>query len=298
MRPMTSDIDRLAAPDRQAVEARLSALVEALAGHHGGMRDAIRYSLLGGGKRVRALLCLWTHDVLGGKQRAVALDAACALECVHTYSLVHDDLPCMDDDDFRRGRASSHRQFGEAVAVLTGDALLTLAFQILTTPSPHAPGPESSLASVVVLARAAGTEGLIAGQALDLSPPPPHDAGVVEEIHRHKTAMLIAASLELGAIAARAEKAVRERFFRAGLDAGLAFQITDDLLDLEGQQETLGKTPRKDVQRGKLTLPSVIGIDAARSRASAHVREALAAVPEAAGTPLATLIRHVAERDH
>ncbi|HET6462447.1 MAG TPA: farnesyl diphosphate synthase [Candidatus Krumholzibacteria bacterium] len=296
---MTSDLDRLAGADRDAVETRLAALVDALASHHAGMREAIRYSLLGGGKRVRPLLCLWTHDALGGAQRDMALDAACALECVHTYSLVHDDLPCMDDDDLRRGRPSSHKQFGEAVAVLTGDALLSLGFEILATlPQRHGLSDAQALAATAALARAAGTEGLISGQALDLAPPEPRDAAVVNAIHLAKTAMLIAASMELGAITAGRAETDRARVRRAGLDAGLAFQITDDILDLEGAQETLGKTPRKDVDRGKLTLPSVLGIDAARVLARDHVHAALAELPEAAGTPLETLIRHIVGRSH
>lgn len=296
---MTSEIDRLALADRDAVETRLAALVDALASHHAGMHEAICYSLLGGGKRVRPLLCLWTHDAFDGAQRDIALDAACALECVHTYSLVHDDLPCMDDDDLRRGRPSSHRQFGEAVAVLAGDALLTLGLEILATlPERHRSSDAQALAATATLARAAGTEGLISGQALDLAPPEPRDAGVVHEIHRKKTAMLIAASMELGAIAAGRAAADRERVRRAGLDAGLAFQITDDILDLEGAQETLGKTPGKDVDRGKLTLPSVLGIDAARAQAREHVGAALAEFPEAARTPLETLIRHIVARSH
>lgn len=294
---MTNDLDRLARPDREAVEARLGALVEALASQHAGMREAIRYSLLGGGKRVRPLLCLWTHDALGGTARAAALEAACAIECVHTYSLVHDDLPCMDDDDFRRGQPSAHRRFGEAVAVLAGDALLTLAFEILSTmESRQTVAPGVCMAAIATLARASGSTGLIAGQALDLSPPAPADAAVVDAIHLGKTAQLIAASMEIGAILAGRGPNDRRRVHGAGLEAGRAFQITDDLLDLEGQQETLGKTPRKDVDRGKLTLPSVIGVDAARAQARARMGAALSALPDAAGTPLEALIRHIVER--
>jgi geranylgeranyl diphosphate synthase type II len=270
---------------------------DALAAHHAGMRDAIRYTLLGGGKRMRPLLCLWTHDVFGGSGRGGVLDAACAVECVHTYSLVHDDLPCMDDDDFRRGRPSAHRRFGEATAVLTGDALLTLAFEILATiPSRYPLAPERVLAATTTLSHAAGTAGLISGQALDLDPPAPRDENAVHEIHRRKTAALIAAAMEIGAILAGGGDEERQRARRAGTEAGLAFQIVDDILDIEGGQETLGKTPGKDVDRGKLTLPSVIGVEAARARARRHMEGALAALPEAGATPLAALIRHVTER--
>lgn len=296
---MTSDLDGLAAADRAAIEARLEALLDALAAHHGGMREAMRYALLGGGKRVRPLLCLWTHDALGGRRRDAALDAACAVECVHSYSLVHDDLPCMDNDDFRRGQPSAHRRFGEAVAVLAGDALLNLAYEIITTlRERHDIGADVCLDASAALARAAGTAGLISGQAMDLSPPSPRDAGVVEEIHLRKTAQLIAAAMEVGAILAGADAATRERVRSAGLEAGRAFQITDDVLDIEGAQETLGKTPGKDVHDGKLTLPSVIGVDASRARARAHVDAALAGLPAAKGTPLERLVQHVVERIH
>jgi geranylgeranyl diphosphate synthase type II len=294
---MTSDFERLARADREAVEARLDALTGALASHHEGMRDAIRYSLLGGGKRVRPLLCLWTHDVMSGRERDAALDAACAIECVHTYSLVHDDLPCMDDDDFRRGRASAHRRFGEAVAVLAGDGLLNLAYEILATLGErHGVRAEVVLAATAALARAAGTAGLISGQAMDLSPPEPRDAAVVDAIHERKTARLIAAAMEMGALFALAPPDATRRARAAGLEAGRAFQITDDLLDLEVKQESLGKTPGKDVDRGKLTLPAVVGVEAARARARALAEAALAALPEARGTPLDELIHHLVER--
>jgi geranylgeranyl diphosphate synthase type II len=297
--PGTTELDRLAAADRDAIEARLSALVDALASQHAGMRDAIRYTLLGGGKRVRPLLCLWTHDALGGRNRDAALDAACALECVHTYSLVHDDLPSMDNDDYRRGKPSAHRRFGEAVAVLAGDALLTLAFEILCTiPSRYPLAADDALAGAAALARAAGTDGLIAGQALDIAPPASRDEAAVGEIHLRKTAALIAASMELGAIVAGSGDAGRASARRAGVEAGMAFQIIDDVLDIEGEQETLGKTPHKDIDRGKLTLPSVIGIEAARARAHRHVENALGALPAGSAAPLAMLIRHIADRAH
>jgi geranylgeranyl diphosphate synthase type II len=156
--------------------------------------------------------------------------------------------------------------------------------------------PELALAATSTVSRAAGTAGLISGQALDLDPPAARDEAAVGEIHMKKTAALIAASMETGAIAAGAGPDVRASARRSGMEAGLAFQIIDDVLDIEGEQETLGKTPGKDVDRGKLTLPSVIGIDAARARALGHVEEALAALPQAGESPLAMLIRHVVER--
>ncbi len=282
-----------ATAERATIEERLAALVRRYAPHHDGMREAMEYSLLGGGKRMRALLCLWTHDALGGARRRAALDAGCAVECVHAYSLVHDDLPCMDDDDLRRGKPSSHRRFGEATAVLTGDALLNLGYEILA--GMEDVPPSEALAVIRVLASAAGTGGLITGQALDLAPPGRRVADV-DRIHEYKTARLIAASMEMGAVLAGSGEDVRTRVRRAGLLAGSAFQITDDVLDLEGSEESLGKTPGKDVHGGKLTFPAVAGIGRARETAQQRVAESLAALPEAAGTPLASLLSFVAGR--
>ncbi len=302
---MTSgDFERLRARDREAIDARLSAIVDARASHHAATGEAIRYALLGGGKRLRPLLCLWTHDLFAGSERAhtrlAALDAACALECVHTYSLVHDDLPCMDDDDLRRGQPSLHRRFDEATAVLTGDALLALAFEVLAELN-AAPGVV--IETVRVLASAAGTGGLITGQTLDLEYTGGSERGdmaVVERIHEFKTARLFAASMEMGAMVAWNGSTLGddacERVRRAGHLAGSAFQIVDDLLDLAGDAPTLGKTPRKDVARGKLTFPAVAGVDASEEAARDRIARALECVPEAAGTPLAELLAFVGRR--
>jgi len=288
--------EQAVAADVTRVEARLAALVDRHAAAHARIRDAIRYSLLAGGKRMRPLLCLWTHDALGGKHPAVALDVACALECVHTYSLIHDDLPCMDDDDFRRGQPSAHRRFDEATAVLAGDALLNLTYEILVAMETPA---ETRIDVLRVVALAAGTGGLITGQALDLeSTGNPGDVARVEQIHTFKTARLIAAAVESGALCAGAAADVRARAAQAGLRAGQAFQITDDLLDLEGTHATLGKTPGKDVARHKLTFPAVAGVDAARARARALGDEALSLLPEATGRPLERLIERMHRRSH
>lgn len=303
-----SGFDGTAERDRAAVEVRLRALVDALASHHDGIREAIAYALLGAGKRLRPLLCLWTHDVFaregGAATRGAVLDAACAIECVHTYSLVHDDLPCMDDDDLRRGRASLHRRFDEATAVLTGDALLSLGFEIVARIDSRGVTPAAALDAIRVLAAAAGTGGLITGQALDLGATAPPAGGgslaLVERIHEFKTARLIAASMEVGAaLAAQAPGTasdVRTRVRSAGLLAGSAFQIVDDLLDLDGDAKTLGKTPGKDVDHGKVTYPSVAGKAQALEAVRDRIAKALALIPEAAGTPLAALVAYVAER--
>jgi geranylgeranyl pyrophosphate synthase len=306
MRSMTtSDFERAAERDRAAVEVRLRDLLDARAAHHVRIHEALGYALLGAGKRVRPLLCLWTHDAfapdLGADTRPAALDAACALECVHTYSLVHDDLPCMDDDDLRRGKPSLHRRFDEATAVLAGDALLTLAFDVLSGLDRQVTAA-LALDAVKILAAAAGTGGLISGQALDLeatdAPAGPESVARVDSIHEFKTARLIAAAMEIGVLLAqpRSVADVRVRVRAAGLVAGGAFQIVDDLLDLDGDAHTLGKTPRKDVTHGKLTYPAVAGKAAANAAAGERIARALASLPEAAGTPLAALISYLAER--
>lgn len=267
--------------DRDAVEARCAELVDTFASRHEGIHEAIRYTLLGGGKRLRPLLCLWTFDAFAAAaatDRDAALDCACALECVHTYSLIHDDLPCMDDDDLRRGQPSAHVRFGEATAVLAGDALLTLAFEIITSiPVRHGAGSSArALEAARTLASDAGPGGLVAGQALDLESEGTSgaDIALVDRIHEDKTARLIAAAMEMGAIMAGAPVAARLQAREAGLLAGRAFQIVDDLLDLAADEETLGKTPGKDVKEGKLTYPALVGMDEARARARALVEEA------------------------
>jgi geranylgeranyl diphosphate synthase type II len=215
--------------------------------------------------------------MVGGSHRDVALDAACAIECLHTYSLIHDDLPCMDDDDFRRGRPSSHKQFGEAVAVLAGDALLTLAFQILATIPERlgTDGVENVLELIRVLSDAAGTGGLITGQALDLSGSAcGGDLEGVRRIHENKTARLIAASMEMGAVAGGAAAEQRLRVKEAGTAAGQAFQVTDDVLDGEMDTETLGKTSGKDARADKLTFPAVVGVEKSRQEASLLIASA------------------------
>ena len=291
--------------DGAAVESRLADLVASLAFQHTGMREAVEYSLLNGGKRVRPLLCLWSFDVLGDAPvtapgaalRAATLDVACAIECVHTYSLVHDDLPCMDNDDFRRGRPSSHRRFGEATAVLAGDALLNLAYEIVFTLSArHAVSDAMVVEAGRVLSFSAGTGGLITGQALDLGAAGGGDVSLVDRIHEHKTGRLIAAAFEIGAVFAAATPETRQRFRSAGAAIGGAFQIVDDLLDLEGNQETLGKTPGKDVHGDKLTYPAVVGTERARRRAGELVDQALGELPEAHGTALAAMMVRVIDR--
>ncbi|MCZ6766288.1 MAG: polyprenyl synthetase family protein [bacterium] len=260
---------------RTRVNQRLSELLDLYLGGPPRIQDAVRYVLLDGGKRLRPILCVWTHDLLDGTNDDACLDVAVAIECLHTYTLVHDDLPCMDDDDLRRGKPSCHKQFGEAIAVLTGDAVQSLCFEIVSDIERRIGlTPRHAAAVTRIIARAAGTRGLIAGQTLDLYPEGKRDLSAVSRVHRAKTAELIAAAMESGAVIADPVDDVRGRVRLAGLSAGEAFQIIDDVLDVEAEVDTLGKTPRKDLSSGKLTYPSVAGADASRARAAELVSRA------------------------
>jgi geranylgeranyl diphosphate synthase, type II len=223
---------------------------------------AMRYTALAEGKRLRPALVLLAYEASGGKSKA-AEDVAAAVEMVHAFSLIHDDLPAMDDDTMRRGKPSNHVVFGEGVAILAGDGLLTLAFQTLAV-TRHALGAETVARLVEELCVATGPEGVIGGQVLDLlSEGKAVPRSVVEYIHRHKTAKLFMASLRLGGIAARAKPARLERLARYGEDLGTAFQIVDDILGAAGSFRELGRDPGRDLERGKVTYPSVMGMEAA-----------------------------------
>jgi geranylgeranyl pyrophosphate synthase len=258
--------------------------------------DAMRYALLGPGKRLRPLLTLAACRSCGGEIEA-ALPAAVAIEMIHAYSLVHDDLPAMDDDDLRRGRPTTHKVYGEALAVLAGDALQTRAFEILAL----ARLPGSTVASqVAALAAAAGPAGMAGGQALDLAAErQPGDAAAIRRIDRMKTGALLTACFELGALAAGAPPAQRARLSRCGERVGEAFQVQDDILDLTASTEDLGKTAGKDRTQGKATWPALVGLDAARQHAAALRDEALAELASLgpAAAPLAALVRAAVDRN-
>ena len=230
------------------------------------IHKAMRYSLFAGGKRLRPVLTLAAAEACGGGLPA-ATPAACAVECIHTYSLIHDDLPCMDDDDLRRGRPTSHKVFGEGVAVLTGDALLTIAFEILAQ---AAPTPRYSTAALIrELASASGSQWLIGGQVADLEGEGKKLGGAdLKYIHRCKTAALLTASIRLGAMSANATPARLAALTAFGQALGLAFQVIDDILDVTQTTEKLGKTAGKDVAATKATYPAIFGLD--RSRREAH----------------------------
>lgn len=306
----------------------------------GPLKQAVEYSLMAGGKRLRPALLLMATSICDGDKK-VAMSAACAIEMIHTYSLIHDDLPSMDDDDMRRGRPTSHIVFGEALAILAGDGLLTFAFETLG----NAGTPPIVTADCLrILAAAAGGQGMVGGQILDLeadrgpfsakstgermgfsakersepggsavtpedlneqktNPASGDDGFRVEhliQIHKMKTGALITAALELGAAVAGATEPQRQALVSYGQRAGLAFQIADDLLDVTGNDEKLGKETGRDSELGKLTYPSLIGVEASRQKADRLIEEACN-VLEIFGSkaePLQQLARFIVERDH
>ena len=260
------------------------------------IHQAMRYAVFNGGKRLRPVLCLAAAEAAGGKP-ADAMAAACAIEILHTYTLIHDDLPCMDDDELRRGKPTTHIAFGEANAVLAGDALLTLAFEWLSAES--APPPYAAGQLIGELSRAAGSQGVIGGQVEDIeaegSEP---DAGRVEYIHAHKTGALFRASLRLGAIAVGAAPCDLDQLTVYGTYIGKAFQITDDILNETSTPEEMGKPTGNDEARGKLTYVAVHGLDKARADAEQVIARAVDALDSLPGETqaLEALARYVSSR--
>ncbi len=266
------EIGRQLASERKVVDQTLRRLLQGEKDVPARLKAAMRHSLLGGGKRLRPVLLLWTFDALQGIGRGTvagrdsALVAACALECLHTYSLIHDDLPAMDDDDLRRGRPTCHVAFDEATAILAGDALQALAFQWLAQA-----GGGDCAALVGLVAAAVGPAGMVGGQQDDLDAEGTQaTTRHVSRIHLRKTARLLAASLEAGALLAGAGTRQRQEIHRAGVDLGLAFQGADDLLDVTGDAVVLGKNPGKDAAQGKATWIRTEGWERASLRTGRH----------------------------
>jgi farnesyl diphosphate synthase len=259
------------------------------------LHEAMRYATLGGGKRLRACLVYATGEALGAAPEALDPPAA-AVELIHAYSLVHDDLPCMDDDDMRRGRPSCHKAFGEATALLAGDALQTQAFAVLA--AAETLSPQARIRMVEELARASGSLGMAGGQALDLKAGPIATIEVLEERHSRKTGALMHAAVRLGALAATSE--IPPALDDYGRALGLAFQIADDLLDVEGVALVVGKTIGADAAAGKATFASVLGVKEARRRARDLYENGLASLRFLGdnGRLLATIAHYAVERDH
>ena len=262
---------------RRAVDEALRRWIPREKEYPSQVHQAMHYSLFAGGKRVRPILTLAAAEAVGGRSRD-ALPLACSLELIHTYSLIHDDLPSMDDDDLRRGKPTSHKVFGEAVAILAGDALLTEAFHLGTRPDLMKEVlPRRRIRALWHLARAAGSQGMVGGQTVDiLTQGKAVDAGTLEYIHIHKTGALIGASMAVGAVIGGATPRQYRNLLAGGEKLGLAFQIIDDLLDEEGEAEKLGKAVRKDRSRGKATYPGLHGMVESRRKAESLIEEVLA----------------------
>ncbi len=262
------------------------------------LHKSMRYSVLAGGKRLRPLLCLAACEACGAPAETALLPAL-AIEILHTYTLIHDDLPCMDDDDLRRGRPTNHKVFGEANALLAGDALLTLAFEWLADSQPRAPRTAADL--VRTLAEAAGHRGVIAGQVDDLAAEgAAPSAARVESIHRLKTAALLRAAVLLGGLSAGADDGRLAALARYGEAAGLAFQIADDLLNETSTPEQIGKAAGSDRERSKMTYVRVFGLEAAQQRAETLTAEACMALSNFPGpvAPLQAFARYAVARNH
>jgi geranylgeranyl diphosphate synthase type II len=264
------------------------------------LHASMRYSVFAGGKRIRPILMLAACDAVGG-DIDLAMPAACAMEMIHTYSLIHDDLPAMDDDDFRRGNPTNHKVFGEAVAILAGDALLTQAFIAMSNPVYAANVPPATLLAVVSeIGHCAGSYGMVGGQVVDMESEGKLDIDLptVQYIHTHKTGALIKASVKAGALLGAADEKALAALTRYGEVVGLAFQIADDILDIEGTTEQIGKDAGSDEARGKATYPAVVGLPESKKRATELVEMALESLHgfDDRAEPLREIARYIVAR--
>lgn len=223
--------------------------------------ESMRYSIFAGGKRLRPILMMGAYETLGGKNIDSIMPFVCAIEMIHTYSLIHDDLPAMDNDDYRRGKLTNHKVYGDGIAILTGDALLNYAYEIML----KAANNENDLKSIRIISQAAGIYGMIGGQVVDLESEHKHiDEDTILFIQKNKTAALIQAPLKVGAILADADEKTQNLFDEAGYNLGIAFQIQDDILDIVGNQKTLGKATKSDLKNEKATFVSIYGLEKAK----------------------------------
>jgi geranylgeranyl diphosphate synthase type II len=291
------DLDGYLNERKKMVEGALQAHLDRCEGTPATLRDAMAYSLMAGGKRLRPILALAACEAVGARGEE-ALDAACAVEFVHTYSLIHDDLPAMDDDDFRRGRPTAHKKFGEAVAILAGDALCAEAFRVAAE---RRKGREDRVADVVYeLARASGAVGMVGGQVIDIEATGKKiSIEELEVLHRAKTGELLLVAVRAGARMGGADAAAMERLTVYGRALGLAFQIVDDVLDITADLQTLGKDPGSDREAGKTTFVDLLGIDGARARAKTVMDDGIAALAPFGikAEALRALARYTVERD-
>jgi len=261
--------------------------------------EAMRYSLFAGGKRIRPVLCLAAAEAVGGEINTV-LPVACAIECIHTYSLIHDDLPAMDNDDYRRGKPTCHRVFGEALAILAGDALLTEAFGILARAALMNPGQRERYVSIMVeLTHAAGARGMVGGQVMDIEAEGKEiNLQTLYEMHGKKTGAMIEVSIVSGAFLAGGKEREIEALRGYGKHVGLAFQISDDILNVIGNKKIMGKNTGSDASRGKLTFPSALGLEEAKRKLEEEVLQAMEKIStfDEKADPLRHLASYVMER--
>ncbi len=295
--PAAFDLKRYVEARSAAVKGALDTFLPKASTKPATIHKAMRYSLFAGGKRMRPALCLAAAEACGGRQ-SDALPLACAVECIHTYSLIHDDLPAMDNDDYRRGRLTNHKVFGEGIAVLAGDALLTQAFEIAAQCKAW---PRYSHRQIVLeLARAAGSLQLIAGQVADLEGEGKRTSvAQLRYIHERKTSALLCCSVRLGGMSANCSPTQLKALTDFGYHVGLAFQVIDDILDVTQTSEKLGKTAGKDTQAQKATYPSIVGLEKSRKTATALTNKAFAALKPFKGraTALEALAQYLLKRD-
>jgi geranylgeranyl diphosphate synthase, type II len=293
------DIKSYLAKKRTAVDKALEALVPPAKTYPPRVFEAMRYSLFAGGKRVRPILAIAAAEALGANTAGL-LPVAGTLELIHTYSLIHDDLPAMDDDDFRRGRPTCHKVYGEAMAILAGDGLLNLAFEALSDPRRLRTIPAQRLVAIIrEVSLASGVFGMVGGQVVDMeSESKEVDFPTLEYIHTHKTGALIRASVRVGALYARASEKRLKALTRYGEMVGLAFQIADDILDIVGKQEEIGKDVGSDLKKGKKTFPSFYGLAESRRRANEVAGHAVAALKDfdRKADPLRELAKYIVTR--
>ncbi len=296
---MTFDLDAYLSERRALSDRALDAYLPEADALPPRLHDAMRYSLFCGGKRLRPILVFAGAEAVGGALEWVT-PLACAVECIHTFSLIHDDLPAIDDDDLRRGSPTSHVVYGEAMAILAGDALLALAFDLIAECRVHV-SPDRVLDAVQMVARASGTRGMVGGQVSDIESEglSDLDEAAVASIHARKTGALLLASLLSGARLCGATPAQERALHIYGAQTGLAFQITDDILDLEGDAEKLGKPLGSDLKQDKATYPKILGISASRALARRACNTALAALSAfgPSADPLRALAHYIVERD-
>ncbi len=297
---MAFDLKAYLENKRVEIEKAMDAFLPEPEGLSAPLFEAMRYSVMAGGKRLRPILLLAATDTVGG-DASISISAACALEFIHTYSLIHDDLPAMDDDDLRRGKPTCHKVFGEALAILAGDGLLTFAFEVLGRQAVQdGVDPETVSKVIFVLARAAGVKGMVVGQAVDvLMENSEIDGSQLAFIHRHKTGALIKASVEIGGLLGGADQYQLDALSSYGEALGLAFQIVDDLLDIEGDQEIIGKPVGSDLAKNKATYPALFGIGESKTKAREYIDSAIASLSifDEKAEPLRAIANYVIKRN-